>query len=151
MAFGGSIWHLYIIVYSVIVLLKPNVQKNRTIGTIKVGSQLNGKCNIAILGCSNSNFCIGDGADKKASTTIFMSSARHMKFQIKIIFRLIFPLAKPKYAIIGAVIPAIISKFRPSMSSVQVLLCFRKAKTIQVPQLSLLYLDKSGLLKASYQ
>ena len=87
---------------------------NNTIGTIKVGNQLNGKFKIAIFGCSNANFCIGEGAENKALTTIFINSPKHTKFQIKIAFLLIFCFVKPKYAIKGAVNPASMSKFRPS-------------------------------------
>ena len=87
---------------------------NNTIGTIKVGNQLNGKFKIAIFGCSNANFCIGEGAENKALTTIFIKSPKHTKFQIKIAFLLIFCFVKPKYAMKGAVNPASMSKFRPS-------------------------------------
>ena len=59
---------------------------NKTVGTINVGNQLNGKFRIAMFGWSNANFCIGDGAESKALTTIFIKSARHTKFQTKIIF-----------------------------------------------------------------
>lgn len=83
---------------------------------------------MAIFGWSKPNFCTGDGADKKAFITIFSKSPRQIKFQIKIIFRLIFPLAKPKYAIIGAVIPAIMSKFRPSKVINSGIALFRKSQ-----------------------
>src|SRR5690554_3725731 len=101
---------------------------NKTIGTINVGNQLNGKFKIAVFGCSKANFCIGDGAEKKAFTTMLTRRPRQIKFQIKIVLRLIFPLANPKYAIIGAVIPAIISKFLPSKVISSGIALFRKSQ-----------------------
>lgn len=58
--------------------------------TIKVDSQLNGKFRRAILGWLNANCCIGDGADKTASTTIFNKSPRQIQFHIKTTLRLSF-------------------------------------------------------------
>ncbi len=87
---------------------------NKTIGTINVGSQLNGKYRIAMFGWSNANCWIGKGVDNNALTTMFNKSARQMKFQNKIICRLNILFVKPKYAIKGAVMPEIISKLRPS-------------------------------------
>ena len=69
---------------------------NNTIGTINVGNQQNGKFKIAIFGCSNANFCIGEGAENKAFTTIFINSPRQMKFQINKIFLFIVCFVKPK-------------------------------------------------------
>ncbi|WP_312365061.1 hypothetical protein [Sphingobacterium sp.] len=82
-------------------------------GTINVGNQLNGKFKIAMLGCSKANFCTGDGAEKKAFMTMLIRRPRQTRFQIKTVLWLIFPFANPKYAINGAVMPAIISKFLP--------------------------------------
>ncbi len=87
---------------------------NKTIGTIKVGNQLNGKFRIAMFGWSNAKICKGDGAENIALITMFNKRARQIKFQTKINFLLNFPFVKPKYAINGAVIPAIMSKLRPS-------------------------------------
>jgi len=101
---------------------------NKTIGTINVGNQLKGKFKIAMLGCSKANFCIGDGAEKKAFMTMLIRRPRHTKFQIKTRFRLFFPFANPKYAIIGAVIPAMISKFLPSKVMSQGIALFRKSQ-----------------------
>lgn len=86
---------------------------NNTIGTIKVGNQLNGKFKIAILGWSKANFWIGEGAENNAFTTIFIRNPRQMKFQIRIVCLFSFDLVSPKYAITGAEIPARMSKLRP--------------------------------------
>lgn len=69
---------------------------NKTTGTINVGNQLNRKFKIEMFGWSNANFCKGEGADNKAFTTIFIKSARQIKFQPKIICRLNFPFVSPK-------------------------------------------------------
>jgi len=67
-----------------------------------------------MLGCSKANLCIGEGAENSAFTTIFIKSPRQIKFQIKIVGLLNLVFVSPKYAINGAVIPAVMSKFRPS-------------------------------------
>gem|GEM_PF-5000353 len=81
-----------------------------------------------MFGCSKANFCIGDGAEKKAFTTMLIRRPRQIKFQIKIVLRLIFPFTNPKYATIGAVIPAIISKFLPSKVINSGIALFRKSQ-----------------------
>ena len=81
-----------------------------------------------MFGCSKANFCIGEGAENKAFTTIFIKSPRQIKFQIKIPFLLIFSFVKPKYAINGAVIPARMSKFRPSKVISSGIALFRKSQ-----------------------
>ena len=69
---------------------------NKTIGTINVGNQLNGKFKIAMLGCSKANFCIGEGAENNAFKTIFIKRPRQMKFQIKIVGRFSLFFVSPK-------------------------------------------------------
>lgn len=81
-----------------------------------------------MLGWSNANFCIGEGAENNAFTTIFNKSERQIKFQIKIAFLLIFSFVKPKYAINGAVIPARMSKFRPSKVISSGIALFKKSQ-----------------------
>ena len=69
---------------------------------------------MAIFGWSNANFCIGEGAENSALNTIFNKSIKPITFQkINSFFDTLLFL-KAKYAMMGAVIPAIISKFLPS-------------------------------------
>ena len=85
-----------------------------TKGTTQPGNHTNGKYKTAILGWSKANCWIGKGAERIALITIFNKSPRQIKFQIRIILGESLFFTNPKYQTNGAVIPAIISKFRPS-------------------------------------
>ena len=69
---------------------------NNIMGTINVGKRLNGKFKIAMLGCSNANFWIGEGAENNARITMFNKSPKQIKFQTKISYLLNFVFVIPK-------------------------------------------------------
>ena len=88
--------------------------ESKTTGTTKQGSHINGKYKIATLGWSKANCCSTDGADRAALTMMLNSNRRQATFHTsKIVFDGVV-LLKETIAITGALIPAIISKFRPS-------------------------------------
>ncbi len=116
---------------SITVCLMETKCPNKTIGTINVGSQLNGKFKIAMFGCFKCEFLYRRRRGEKAFTTTLIRRPRHIKFRTKIVFLLIFPLLNPKYATIGPVTPAIMSTyFVLRKSLVQERLCSEKANTV---------------------